>query len=113
VVRAAGTDPHVPQHFAAGGVDLFAEVTVLLLAERESIQMRSPDKSSDDDSAPGGLTEHRRDIGIRAGKSLIWIASPVREQQQIARRHRSDAAQQLRKIAGAMNQRIDLIAGRP
>ena len=84
VVRAARTHPHVAQAFAAGRVDLLAEMPILLLAEGEPVQMRAPDQSLDDDPALGGRGEARRDTAVSGPPAADRIAAPVGEQQQVA-----------------------------
>jgi hypothetical protein len=49
----------------------------------------------------------------RLVQSLIWITSPVSEQQQVPSSHRSDAPQQLGEIWHAVYQNRDMVAGRP
>ena len=53
-------DPHVPQALAAGRLDVLAEMPVLLLAEREAIQVGAPEQALDHARRVGGAANTRR-----------------------------------------------------
>ena len=110
VVRSAGADPHVPQAFTAGGLDVLTEMPVLLLAEREPVQVRAPHQALDHHSPPCRVGEDPRDLGARAVQELVGIAAPIGEHQQVAGPQRPHAAEQLSEVRLAMDQRGDVIA---
>jgi hypothetical protein len=84
MVRAADTDPHVQEAFAAGALDRLAEVAVLLGAESKAVQVRTPDQSLHDDAAPAGGGEEIGDPRTAGVEFLIRVTSPVREENEVA-----------------------------
>jgi hypothetical protein len=60
--------------------------------------VRPPQQPLDNDSASGRVGEHSRYSVAGFVQSLIRIASPVGEQQQIPGSHQPDAPQQLGEI---------------
>ena len=58
-------------------------MTILLLAERETVQMRAPNQTLHDDPSARCVGEHPRYAGTRTVEQFVGITSPVSEQQQI------------------------------
>jgi hypothetical protein len=113
VVRAARPDPHVEHALPAGRLDLLAQLTVLLFAELEAVEVRAPQQASHQHATAGCRAEQVRYPGARRGEPLVGVAAPVGEEQQIAGLEGGDAGQQLREVGRAVDQRPDLVAGRP
>jgi hypothetical protein len=90
VMRSAGSNSHVTQAFSARGVDLFTQVTVFLLAERETVQMRSPYQAFHDHAPPGRVSEYLRYLGAGTIKEFIGIAAPIGEHEHVTGIHRSN-----------------------
>ena len=101
-----GPHPHVEQALAAGRLDLLAEMPVLLLAEREPVQVRAPDQSLDDHAAGGGRAQRARHLRAGRVQHLVGIAAPVGEHHQVAGPHPAEACEQLGEVGPAMNQRV-------
>jgi hypothetical protein len=74
VMRATGSNPHVAQALPAGRLNVLTQMTVLLLAEREPVQMRTPDQTLDHHPPRRGPRQYLRDLG--AGPSRSWSGSP-------------------------------------
>ncbi len=110
VVRTAGPDPHVPEAFTAGGLDVLTEMPVLLLAEGEPVQVRAPHQALDHHPPPCCVGEDPRDLGARPVQQLVGIPAPIGEHQQVAGPQRRHAAEQLSEVRLAMDQRGDVIA---
>src|SRR5690348_6266457 len=104
VMRAAGTYAHVALALSAGGLDLLAQVPVLLLAEREAIQVRAPHQTLDGDTASSGILQHLRYLGSRTVEALVGVAAPIGEHQQIAGTHGAYRLQQRREIGCPVHQ---------
>src|SRR5664279_6491739 len=82
-----GANPHVPQALAAGGFDVLTEMPVLLLAEREPVEVRAPHQSLDHHATAGGVRENSRDLSVRVAQALVGITPPIGEQQQVTGSH--------------------------
>ena len=58
MMRSPRAYPHVLQAFAAGCLDILAQMAILLLTERELVQVRAPEQTLDDDSTSGRVGEN-------------------------------------------------------
>src|SRR5450631_4853527 len=86
---------------------------VLVGAELEFVPVRAPHQASDIDASPGGSGEDGSDLGARSGQSFISVPPPVREHEPVATLHRLDRGEEIAKVDRSVNQRSDLIPGRP
>jgi hypothetical protein len=65
-------------------------MTVLLGAEPQPIDVRAPDQSFHDDTAPGGRAQELGHRPAAVVESLVRVTAPIGEQHQVAgagRRH--------------------------
>jgi len=69
VVRAPGPHAHVEHALAAGGVDLLAQMPVLLRREGQAVPVGAPYQPTNVDTAPGRVREHRANLGVRRSSS--------------------------------------------
>ena len=113
MLGSAWTHAHISDALAASRLYLFAEVAILLLAERKLVQVRMPQQPLDHYSPRGRVGEHSRHRVASLVQPLIRISAPIREQQQISRAHQLDASQQVSEIGHAVYQNRDIVAGRP
>ena len=89
------------------------EVTILLLAERKPIQMRTPEEALDHDTSSRSISKQARDLVTSLVQALIRIAPPVSEQQHVPGAHQLDTSQQLGEVRHAVHQNPDIVARRP
>ena len=114
VVRAAAADPLVEQHLAAGPLDRLAEVLVLLLAEREPVQVRAPHQALDHHAPLGGGAEQiPATVGPPGRSQLVGVAAPVGEEQVVAAPQRFDLGDEPIEVGGAVHQRLHHVALAP
>ena len=111
MVRASRTHPHVAKTLAAGGLDLVAEMVVLLRAERELVPVRPPNESLDDDAAGRCRAQHPRHLGAVTVEPLIRVAAPVGEHDEVAGDGSLQGLQQFGKVHRAVHERSYVIAG--
>src|SRR6478735_9226232 len=98
MVRTTWAYPLIEQALAAGSLDLLSEVAVLLLAEGEPVQVRTPDQPLDDDAVARGVGQDLGNLRARTVQEFVRITSPVGEHEQITRSHEPHAAQQHREV---------------
>jgi hypothetical protein len=113
VVRAAEPHALVQQHLSAGLFDRLAEMLVLLLAVGELVEVRAPHQSLDHHSALGSLAEEFSDRRALVAELFVGVASPIGEEQIVARTQRLHFADQLVEVGRAMDQRLGAIADTP
>jgi hypothetical protein len=81
MVWTAGSDSHVQQAFATCGCNVLPKVAILLLTELKAVEMRPPEQAPDINTSATRIREDRRYLRPDAIKALIWIATPVSEEQ--------------------------------
>jgi len=60
MMRSSRAHPHIAQTFAAGRLDLVAQMAILLLTEGKLVQVRPPQQPLDNDSPSGRVGEYSR-----------------------------------------------------
>ena len=113
VMRPADTDALIQQHLPACAFDRLAEVSVLLLAVGELVQMRPPHQTLDDDTAFGGAAEQFTDGRAVVAHLLVRVAPPVREEQVVARAQRFHFGDETIEVRRAVDQRLRPVALAP
>ncbi len=113
MVRTPGPDPHFPDAFAAGRLDLLAEMPVLRLAEVEAVQVRTPDQALDDHAPLGRLAQYPGHLGTGAGQPLVRIAPPVGVEHDVAGPGFAQRGEQLGEVGPPVPQSAHLVAGTP
>src|SRR5262245_14159776 len=79
--------PHrlVQQHLAPGRVHGLGQGDGLLLAQAGLVGARAPDQAADVDAPPDQAGQHARQLGaLDPAQSLVAVAAPVGEEQQVA-----------------------------
>jgi hypothetical protein len=113
VVGAGAPHPFVEQHLTAGVVHHVAEPAVLLLAVGQVVVVRAPHQALDDDSAARGVAEELADRGLVRAQTLVCVATPVGEEQVVARLQRPDLRRETGEIRGTVHERHHPVAGGP
>jgi hypothetical protein len=75
--------------------------------------MRSPQQASDGDATLCRAREHATDLAPGAVETLVAIALEVGEVHPVARARLAQLGQEVRKILGAVDQHLDVVAHRP
>jgi hypothetical protein len=113
MMRASRSYSHVEQALPAGSRYVLAQLSVLPLAELQSIQVRSPDQALDQHSAP---CRRGQDVGDRPtgdGQAFIGVAAPVGEQQQVTGPQGVHRLYEFGEIARSVYQWVHVVAWRP
>ena len=113
MMGTARPDPHVEQALTAGSHDVLAEMAILLLAERELVQVRAPHQPLHHDASGRRGAQRAGDLDSFLVEDLVGIAAPIGEQHQIAGAGTGNAPGELREVHLAVNKRHHRVAGRP
>jgi len=104
VMRTARPHPHVHETFAPGGFYLLSQMPVLLLAKLEAIKVRTPHQTPHIDTPVCCICENLPNLRARSIKPLVRISPPVGEQQEVARRHFTNAREKFPEVLRAVDE---------
>src|SRR5665213_205292 len=84
MVRTASADPLIEEHLAASAVDLGGQPQVLLLAERHTVTVRTPEQASHIHATAAQVSQQGGDLRAGIAESFVAVAPPVGEADLLA-----------------------------
>lgn len=111
----AATTPHalVEEHLPSHAVHDLSEVQVLLLTEVLLVRMRPPHEPPHVAAPPAEIRQYVPQFGTGPGQPFVGVATPVREQDEVAGAELPQAAFETAEVLLAVDEDADVVPGRP